>query len=76
MEVRACAKDPMLVIPAGRAISAEARVVFPRRALRAPKGGLSAPKGEWPYTETMPSGAAPTSPPEGVFRHKRLMELD
>ena len=23
-----------------------------------------------------PSGAAPTSPPEGVFRHKRLMELD
>ena len=43
---------------------------FPRRATRA------ALKGEWPYTKEMPSGAAPTSPPEGVFRHKRLMELD
>ena len=43
---------------------------FPRRAT------LAAPKGEWPYTEETPSGAAPTSPPEGVFRHKRLMELD
>ena len=43
---------------------------FPRRAT------LAAPKGEWPYTEATPSGAAPTSPPEGVFRHKRLMELD
>ena len=42
----------------------------PRRAT------LSAPKGEWPYTEATPSGAAPTSPPEGVFRHKRRMELD
>ena len=40
-------------------------------------GALSAPKGEWPYTEATPSGAAPTvtSPPEGVFRHKRRMEL-
>ena len=42
---------------------------FPRRAT------LAAPKGEWPYNEAMPSGAAPTSPPEGVFRQKRLMEL-
>ena len=33
-------------------------------------------KGGWPYTEETPSGAAPTSPPEGVFRHKRRMELD
>ena len=44
--------------------------VFSRRAT------LAAPKGEWPYTEETPSGAAPTSPPRGVFRHKRLMELD
>ena len=43
---------------------------FPRRAT------LAAPKGKWPYTEETPSGAAQTSPPEGVFRHKRLMELD
>ena len=43
---------------------------FPRRATLAP------PKGEWPNTEETPSGAAPTSPPRGVFRHKRLMELD
>ena len=42
---------------------------FPRRAT------LAVPKGEWPYTEATPSGAAPTCPPEGVFRHKRLMEL-
>ena len=40
-----------------------------------PPGALSAPKGEWLYTEATPSGAAPTSPPEGVFRHKRRMEL-
>ena len=46
------------VFSTGRTTSAEARVVFPRRALRAPKGEwwfppgeLSAPKGEWPYTE-------------------------
>ena len=43
---------------------------FPLRAT------LAAPKGGWPYTEETSSGAAPTSPPEGVFRHKRLMELD
>ena len=43
---------------------------FPRRAT------LAAPKKGWPCTEETPSGAAPTSPPEGVFRHKRLMELD
>ena len=40
-----------------------------------PLGALSAPKGEWSYTEATQSGAAPTSPPEGVFRHKRRMEL-
>ena len=57
--------------------------VFPaRRYVRergsggSPPGALSAPKGEWPYTEATPSEAAPTSPPEGVFRHKRRMELD
>ena len=54
MEVQACAKDPMLVIPAGCSISAEGRIA---------------------YTEATPSEAAPTSPPEGVFRHKRRMEL-
>ena len=43
---------------------------FPRRAT------LAAPKGERSYTEETPSGAAPTSPPKGVFRHRRLMELD
>ena len=42
---------------------------FPRLAT------LAAPKEEWPYTEATQSGAAPTSQPEGVFRHKRLMEL-
>ena len=36
---------------------------------------LAAPKGGWPYTEATTSGAAPTSPPEGVFLHKRRMEL-
>ena len=41
---------------------------FPRRAT------LAAPKG--PHTKETPSGAAPTSPPEGMIRHKRLMELD
>ena len=46
------------------------RAGFPRHAT------LAAPKGEWLYTEETPSGAAPTSPPEGVFRHMRLMELD
>ena len=40
-----------------------------------PPGALSAPKGEWPYTEATPRGAAPTSPPEGKFRHERRMEL-
>jgi hypothetical protein len=43
---------------------------FPRRAT------LAAPKGERRYTEKTPSGAAPTSPPEGVFRHTRRTELD
>ena len=43
---------------------------FPRRATQA------APKGEWQYTKETPRGAAPTSPPEGVFRHKQLIKLD
>ena len=38
-------------------------------------GALTAPKGKWPYTEATPIGAATTSPPEGVFRHKRRIEL-
>ena len=41
-----------------------------------PLGDASGAEGEWPYTEATPSGAAPTSPPEGVFRHKRLMDSD
>ena len=41
-----------------------------------PAGRAVSAEGEWPYTEATPSGPAPTSPPEGVFRHKRLMELD
>ena len=41
-----------------------------------PPGALSALEGDWPYTEATPSGAARTSPPEGVFRPKRRMELD
>ena len=51
------------------------RYVRRRGSGGSPPGALSAPKGEWPYTEATPSGAAPTSPPEGVFRHKRRMEL-
>ena len=47
------------------------RYVHRRGSGGSPPGALSAPKGEWPYTEATPSGAAPTSPPEGVFRHKR-----
>ena len=45
---------------------------FARRAtLVARKGG------RWYRdTEGTPSGAAPTSPPEGVFRHTRRLELD
>ena len=43
---------------------------FPRRAT------LAAPKGGWPYAEETPSGAAPTIPPDGAFRHKRLKKLD
>ena len=58
--------------------------VFPRRALRAPKGGEVVPhraryqrrRGSGRTPRRRPCGAAPTSPPEGVFRHKRLMELD
>ena len=40
-----------------------------------PAGRAVSAEGGWPYTEATPSGAAPTSPPEGVFRHKRRMEL-
>ena len=58
--------------------------VFPHRAHYqrrrgsgdSPPGALSAPKGEWQYTKATTREAAPTSPPEGVFRHKRRMELD
>ena len=35
-----------------------------------------AQNGERQYTEETPSGAAPTSPSEGVFRHTRRLELD
>ena len=41
-----------------------------------PPGDASGAEGGVADTEDTPSGAAPTSPPEGVFRHKRLMELD
>ena len=44
-----------------RACAMDPNAGFPRRVT------LAAPKGEWPYTEETPSGAAPTSPPEGVF---------
>ena len=41
-----------------------------------PPGDASGAGGRWKYTEETPSGAAPTSsPPEGVFWHKRRMEL-
>ena len=68
VEVRACAIGFLQVFPAGR---------YERRrgSGGSPPGALSAPKGEWPYSEATPSGAAPTSPPEGVFRHKQLWEL-
>jgi len=36
---------------------------------------LSAPKGDRPIRKMRPSGAAPTSPPEGVLRHMRHQEL-
>ena len=57
---------------------------FPRRALRTPKGGEVVPhraryqrrRGSGRTPRRRPCGAAPTSPPEGVFRHKRRMELD
>ena len=41
-----------------------------------PPGDTIGAEGEKQHTEETPKGAAPTSPPEGVFRHKRLMELD
>ena len=84
VEVRACANGFLQVFSPPGALPAPKREwCFPaRRYVRrrggggSPPGALSAPKGEWPYTEATPSGATPTSPPEGVFRHKRLMELD
>ena len=83
VEVRACAIGFLQVFSPPGALPAPKRVwCFPAgRYVRrrggggSPPGALSAPKGEWPYTEATPSGAAPTSPPEGVFRHKRRMEL-
>ncbi len=42
---------------------------FPDRAT------LSAPKWDRPIHEMRPSGAAPTSPPEGVLQHMQYQEL-
>ena len=39
--------------------------------LESMRATLSAPKGDRPIREVRPSGAAPTSPPEGVLRHMR-----
>ena len=83
VEVRACANGFLQVFSPPGALPAPKREwCFPagryvrrRGSGGSPPGALSAPKGEWPYTEATPSGAAPTSPPEGVFRHKRRMEL-
>ena len=83
VEVRACANGFLQVFSPPGALPAQKREwCFPagryvrrRGSGGSPPGALSAPKGEWPYTEATPSGAAPTSPPEGVFRHKRRMEL-
>ena len=56
------------VSPPG-ATCAEGGVVFPQRArYQRRRGGGRAPR-------RRPCGAAPTSPPEGVFRHERRMEL-
>ena len=82
-EVLACANGFLQVLSPPGALPAPKREgCFPaRRYVRrgesggSPTGALSAPKGELPYTEATPSGAAPTSPHEGVFRHKRRMEL-
>ena len=83
VEVRACANGFLQVFSPPGALQAPkrdwcfpaGRYVRRRGSGGSPPGALSAPKGEWPYTEATPSGAAPTSPPEGVFRHKRRMEL-
>ena len=83
VEVRACANGFLQVFSPPGALPAPkrewrfpaGRYVRRRGSGGSPPGALSAPKGEWPYTEATPSGAAPTSPPEGVFRHKRRMEL-
>ena len=55
--------------PTRRTTSAEGGVVFPHRARYQRRRG----KGRTPRRQ--PCGAALTSLPEGVFRHKRLMEL-
>ena len=57
------------VSPPG-ATSAEGGEVVPHRARYQRRRG----SGRTPRRR--PCGAAPTSPPEGVFRHKRRMELD
>ena len=83
VEVLACANGFLQVFSQPGALQAPkrdwcfpaGRYVRRRGSGGSPPGALSAPKGEWPYTEATPSGAAPTSPPEGVFRHKRRMEL-
>ena len=56
--------------PTGRTTSAEGGVVFPHRARYQRR------RGSGRTLRRRPCGAAPTSPPEGVFRHKRRMELD
>ena len=54
MEVRACAKDPMLVIPAGRAISAE--------------GGMAVHRGDEPARRGV-SSQAPNGARRAVGTH-------
>ena len=55
--------------PTGRTTSAERGVVVPHRA----RYQRRRESGRTPRRQ--PCRAAPTSPPEGVFRHKRRMEL-
>ena len=59
----------------GMCVEVRAFAMDPTGMQVSPPGVLSAQEGEWQYTEEAPSGAAPTSPPEGVVRHKRRMEL-
>ena len=70
---RTCAQ--VLHVPKGvcvevRACAMDPVQVFPAGRRWRPQRG----SGRTPRRTS--SGAAPTSPPEGVFRHKRLMQLD